>query len=85
MKNLLFVLFVLMVFLMSSVFSQEIIESIPDSVPEDVLFVVQALPTTKTPNVFGIVQGGREKTASGTLRVLVIIVRFKDDVSNLQL
>ncbi len=38
--------------------------------------------TTKMPNQFGIVQGGKYKTASGTIRVPIIFVRFKDDTQS---
>ncbi len=44
------------------------------------------LPSAKTStvakNANGIIQGGKKKTASGILRVLVIFVRFKDDNTN---
>lgn len=35
--------------------------------------------TTAVENTYGIITGGKKKTASGTLRILVIFVRFKDD------
>jgi len=38
-----------------------------------------SIPITKPRNIYGVIQGGREKTANGTLRVLFVFVRFKDD------
>lgn len=35
-------------------------------------------------NTHGIIQGGMKKTASGTLKVLVVFVRFADDQTNTQ-
>ncbi|MFZ2325048.1 MAG: T9SS type A sorting domain-containing protein [Ignavibacteriaceae bacterium] len=34
------------------------------------------------PNPNTLIRGGQEKTASGTLRILVVFVRYKDDVEN---